>query len=608
MSYAVLLLLILFTAAVAVVTLVNLAMSKQYLLLTPRFRYPVRDEGVEFTVYRPEVVEAARPYKIIVFAYVGPRAGGVDEAATGAQIETRVEEALAGAGAGYQPLGGDAKKSLPRDGLVTFKLTFEGLKFEGSTSYSFSWTGEFHQKDFTFTAPPELEGKTVYGNLRVLAGVVLVAEIGMSILVDTAAARHAAGSPPLAQSAPPYRNIFVSYSREDSAIVRRVAGYARSTGDKFLIDVDELRSGQEWWPTLQDKIKQADIFQLFWSTNAMRSPEVKREWEYALSLGKPDFVRASYWEEPLPRDETLGLPPLAIDKTHFYRIPLEPDPINRAVVAFGVGHSLGVAVLMMSIISNVISIDNRGVSVDRQFGPRPTPTAVPTPGLTPLPSPTATPVIQGTPTPSPETTPEATPTPEVTPVPTPVPTPDLRPTPQPSPTAATPTPEATPVPTPVPTPDVRPTPQPSPTPNSADGQANLAWSVNVEPSTDGRSFLYRINCRNKGEAAAREVMVTQTYPTYLRVVDVRHETAGRIVQEDGSVTLIVPRLEPGASIELAILFRVPSILNTLPRLPLPTLKHRAKDSFNPLSKSEAPTGHVSAAPGVTLIQSDLIHT
>jgi hypothetical protein len=65
-------------------------------------------------------------------------------------------------------------------------------------------------------------------------------------------------------------------------------------------------------------ISDADVFQLFWSWNAMASPMVHKEWQYALDLGRTHFVRPVYWEEPLP--EQPGLPPEELRSLHFQRV------------------------------------------------------------------------------------------------------------------------------------------------------------------------------------------------------------------------------------------------------------------------------------------------
>src|ERR1700757_1667638 len=68
-------------------------------------------------------------------------------------------------------------------------------------------------------------------------------------------------------------------------------------------------------------ISEADIFQLFWSSNSMRSKYVRHEWEYALSLKRPNFLRPTFWEDPIPKDETLKLPPEDPRVLHWARLP-----------------------------------------------------------------------------------------------------------------------------------------------------------------------------------------------------------------------------------------------------------------------------------------------
>lgn len=52
----------------------------------------------------------------------------------------------------------------------------------------------------------------------------------------------------------------------------------------------------------------------------MASKYVRMEWEYALSLSRPNFVRPTYWETPLPEDPAHGLPPETLRKLHFHQI------------------------------------------------------------------------------------------------------------------------------------------------------------------------------------------------------------------------------------------------------------------------------------------------
>jgi hypothetical protein len=75
-----------------------------------------------------------------------------------------------------------------------------------------------------------------------------------------------------------HQSIFVSYSHDDLAIVRQADAHAKARGDRYIRgDRLALRSGEEWEPRLLELIDQADIFQLFWSWNSMRSEYVRRE-------------------------------------------------------------------------------------------------------------------------------------------------------------------------------------------------------------------------------------------------------------------------------------------------------------------------------------------
>src|SRR5437899_7198455 len=76
------------------------------------------------------------------------------------------------------------------------------------------------------------------------------------------------------------------------------------------------------------------MFQLFWSSSAMRSSEVASEINYAVSLRRSNFILPTYWEEPLPRNPAEGLPPQEIDRLYFYRIypgALTQIPIGETV-------------------------------------------------------------------------------------------------------------------------------------------------------------------------------------------------------------------------------------------------------------------------------------
>ena len=173
----------------------------------------------------------------------------------------------------------------------------------------FRWQEDVHREEFRLRADPDLDGRTARGRLRVYLGMIILAEVDLALRVDATAPPATVPSPPAPpDQARPYRKIFASYSHADIEVVRQFELMAQALGDDYLRDLARLRAGADWDEALLRLIDEADVFQLFWSYNSMRSPHVRREWEYAESLARPHFIRPTYWEEPLPSSEHPPLP------------------------------------------------------------------------------------------------------------------------------------------------------------------------------------------------------------------------------------------------------------------------------------------------------------
>ena len=166
-------------------------------------------------------------------------------------------------------------------------------------------------------------GGTLRGTVRIWCGPLILGELPVATPVMPLDPRSTTTF--VAQVADPpinrYRKIFPSYSHLDRDMVEYFAEAARALGDQYLQDVLSIRTGERWEDRLPELIDEADIFQLFWSSNSMRSIHCRREWELALALERPSFVRPIYWEDPLPADPPHGLPPDALRAVHFTHIP-----------------------------------------------------------------------------------------------------------------------------------------------------------------------------------------------------------------------------------------------------------------------------------------------
>jgi serine/threonine protein kinase len=279
------------------------------------------DENVQFTVYRPRLVQPQKWYTLLAFAHLSERSpeAPADEPDPIEEVLRQAEQVLGEAARAYQEVTQDARQAVPRAGELTFLPEVAGVEFNPARR-SFVWRESVHREEFRLWASQELEGQTARGRLTVFLGSILLADIPLTLRVETGQTSIASVPAMEKMAARPYRKIFASYSHHDLEIVRQFERFALTLGDQYLRDWTHLRSGEVWDERLLRLIDEADIFQLFWSSNSMRSAYVRQEWEYALSLDRPYFVRPTYWEEPLPTIPEQDLPPERLLRLHFQRI------------------------------------------------------------------------------------------------------------------------------------------------------------------------------------------------------------------------------------------------------------------------------------------------
>jgi TIR domain len=296
----------------------------------------VVDENVQFTVYRPNAVQPEVWYPLLAFAHLAERR---PEAPSWQPDPLEQVQALAkqvlGDDAAYGARQVDARGGVPREGQLTFVPLVEGVDFD-PRSQTFEWQEDVHQQNFRLMARAYAEGRVLRGQLTVYLGAFILADIDLRFRVNIAAPppptlASSSASPTSSQpeltpaTANPYDKIFVSYSHKDREIVRQFEAYGKALGNDYLRDQLALRSGEEWDVRLLQLIDKANIFQLFWSSNSMRSEYVRREWEHALALGRPAFIRPTYWEVPMPRSSNPRLPPDELAKLHFHGFYRESD-------------------------------------------------------------------------------------------------------------------------------------------------------------------------------------------------------------------------------------------------------------------------------------------
>src|SRR5690349_14343560 len=80
--------------------------------------------------------------------------------------------------------------------------------------------------------------------------------------------------------------VFISYSRKDSAFVRKLAGDLEKANYTVWWDVSGLRGGDDWVRVIPAAIKASDTFIVVLSPNSAGSQWVEKEYTQALHLRK----------------------------------------------------------------------------------------------------------------------------------------------------------------------------------------------------------------------------------------------------------------------------------------------------------------------------------
>lgn len=251
-------------------------------------------EELQFSAHHPRALEVDTWRDLLVYAH----------------LETAVEAVkidageFLGARAGeYGQSEASASRAIAPGTRIDLVPQGRGLEFQPPRAY-LTWEDEWQRAGFKMRATEERAGHVVEGGVACYVGPLLIAEIRLPVVVIKPGEQLApADDTQETRSAKTYRAVFASYSHDDTAILESVEAAYKALGMDYLRDVMTLKSGQSWSDELLALIERADIFQLFWSETASRSPYVEQEWRHALSLADrkgPAFVRPVYWGKPMP--------------------------------------------------------------------------------------------------------------------------------------------------------------------------------------------------------------------------------------------------------------------------------------------------------------------
>ena len=268
---------------------------------------------MQFTVYRPSAVAPEAWNLLLVFAHKSEldRETGRDPLA---EVRRQAEALLGEAFDRYGKLVDESAGPIRRGSDIVIEPFLAGATFNPPT-VSFRWEEPVHRADFRFKVMADPGGR-VRGGVRVFVGAVVVGEVTFSVRVGDVAPSDSVDVDHTRR----FRRVFASYAHDDAEVVLTLADAAKVLGVDYVIDVRDLRSGDDWQHRIHELIEHVDTFQLFWSSNALHSPYVLEECRHALSLGREGFIQPVYWEEPLLLDPDRDAPPPAITRLHFSKL------------------------------------------------------------------------------------------------------------------------------------------------------------------------------------------------------------------------------------------------------------------------------------------------
>ena len=81
-------------------------------------------------------------------------------------------------------------------------------------------------------------------------------------------------------------NIFISYNRKAEAIAKNLVDDLEALNNIVWFDQD-LSGGQVWWNRILKTVRDCDIFVFVLNPESLNSTACKREYGYAVDLGKP---------------------------------------------------------------------------------------------------------------------------------------------------------------------------------------------------------------------------------------------------------------------------------------------------------------------------------
>ena len=223
------------------------------------------DEDVQFTVYRPSAVLVDRWSWLLVFAHTSQ--GSAEEPDPLAEVRRQAEGVLGEQASAYGSLSADSAGPLRRGSTLLVEPWLDGATFNPPT-VELRWEEPVHRADFRFRvgadAPRHRPRRGAHLRRRGRRGRAVAQRARRRAPRATARCGRARSASARCSRRTPTPT--PRWSRPWPTAVRLL-------GDEYLIDSHDLHSGEDWQQRIGELIDDADVFQLFWSSNALAVPQ-----------------------------------------------------------------------------------------------------------------------------------------------------------------------------------------------------------------------------------------------------------------------------------------------------------------------------------------------
>ena len=166
-------------------------------------------------------------------------------------------------------------------------------------------------ESFDCTLKEGVERYSIAGSVVITSYGLLVAEVQFRLYVSDA---PDASPQDISSGTVSPRTAFASYASADRIeVIRSVQGISKGAPQlEIFLDVDTLRSGDDWEEKIGAYIATSDILYLFWSSAASQSKWVEKEWRLGLRQKGIRFI------DPFPLESPAVVPPPAeLSTLHF---------------------------------------------------------------------------------------------------------------------------------------------------------------------------------------------------------------------------------------------------------------------------------------------------